>query len=1169
MLIMLSRFSALLISVILIVACQGPEELTRPSIYEGPSFGEKFFTLTCQRVAYTSSLAKREKDPNALVDVSGERYRKACRYGPEFFNAEYAELNDPKLYALFNRRDDFIESMNLIFPDNELSELQDYMVKIVDLTDTGEFPALVDRTSFALEKIVDEPTSHFALARIERRSFYRPRPVALGLLQEALHYPELRTLFNDVLRVVASDESGKPALLALGNGLSFELSTARAVDDAELDDPMHPADPDRLLNWVTDFLFETDVRFGGSKARYLVRRDWRGVPIVNLVNGIIPSPFVDSNSDGMADVDFMGEFILQSSAIAPTPFHYDATKEDPANGRDSDGRALDTQGNLVFEYLDLDKTLFAGLMRDALLIMDPAENALLKFIAAFKNVMGDRKNEVLVDRFAKRSIEFNGFDIANSPLVDFIYGVTSLVYDPALVETLSASKKLVNENPDSVAKAIQSIRNAFDSAENFPERNLKEGSILFDQILLHARKLGRTSGLVKDLLAALKDPRTKNLDQMFVNYFSYADVHILGSGDKVISESGGTTLFTRLVDRSQSDSGSNRSIQSRLFNIIADTNGMRICNKEGAKITVPGICSIPIVSSSDLCSRTYRECELFEIENVALFYLQSIARARNAQGVLQPHGKAEFRLKTENMDTVTALAVKTVGTDLILETLTGIDGMGQYPTTEALNRFMFLEELPSMLITVQDLPRDIDGELVYTAHRGSLYSWEIPHPGMSCAADDPCVFYDAFRPIAQAFADHDQEKLLLDILTVLHRHWSSETCTDNQYSDPNAENFAYGSNSVSYEPLIIWLLKESDLYPSLRQLASVVSDTINDGIPFAESLGKTLDFVLNPVIGLTTRQGADEIYYSDKQTKVEGGVPPIYLLVDSYNAMDEALDQGDEKTRTGWDEATEHLLNVFFTHDDENGGFKNKRVIPTLSLAIDLLIERIRRRSPDCSVSTECLHGGICQVNGRCSTRHHADLTFGWFSNEMRGDIERAFNSPVVAASVDLISELHKDPAAEASLNRLLYYLVDEVEDEEVFASTLTALADIVQSLLADSDIVPLLHVLSDILVKEEGFIDKAVSFLKPAVERDDKGALVRILKNSVIEQSPGESPLGTLYEIAKEMHRENPGETGPYMVEDYRRAFYEMADFVGNQKTGLVNFFTLIKNRCGGPCSK
>lgn len=1158
-------------------ACADPDAMSRPLTQEGETFGAKFFTVACQRVAYTSSLAAHAADPRLPIDVSGSRYRLACRYGAQFLAVDQTRSRDPKVAALFDYRQDFVDSIDLIFPGNELSDLQAYMVRILDLTDDGSFPAVVQKSAEAVDLARADPHMTQALARIEGRLGYRPRSVSLGILREALSYPKLQTLLDNTLELVAEGGKGHQAFGDLMAALSFELRNARRVDDASQDPPQHPAATDRAARLALDLLLTTDPAFASGSPRWLVARDWRGLARVRRTASGVAAPFVDKDSDGLADADVLGNFVTSTGKV-PSPFHHDPKAPDAAVARDAYGRALDASGQPVFDYLNLDDTLLASFARDALKLLDPAKDTLLKALQGATAVLGPRRDQVRIAPDGKDSLSYRGFDSDKAPLLDLTHGVLSVLGDPAILQTLEGLKRLFTDHESELARVLGAARKASSLVDAYPARKIDPKSTVFDELLVLVRQLVNTPGLLEDVLTALKNPATHNLDRMLANYLKYADVHVLDTArDKVVSQSGGDNLFTRVVDRKKPDSGSNRSMQARLLHIIHDTNGMLMCNKEGAKISIPLICDLPLIKNTSLCTKTYKACELFQVDNGAVFYMMSIARIRDGAGKLTNTGKAYLRLKTENMPSLIAAAVDTIGADLILETMTGIKGMGEHPTTQALNRLMFMEQMPAMLAAAQDFPKDIDGEEIHKVHKGSLYSWEIQHPGMSCSANDPCVFYDAFRPVAQAFADHDQEKLLIDILSVLHRHWSSKQSSDYQYTNPKAPNFSHGSNVVSYEPALVDVLEKSDIMRSLSAVAGVIDGLkLGDNTPFKTVLTRTARFLVDPALspGLAYRDGRTKALWSDGVTEALGGVSPIYLLADAISGIDDALDAATQETGDAWREATKEIIDLFLGTEAVAGQqgavrFSNRRIIPAATVLLDFLRARVLAHSPACTSSSQCLSGGTCLGNGRCSTQHSGDDTAGW-TKTLSADLERTLSGPLVASAADFVTVLREDPKAKSTLSDLLRHLIDEIDNGgQSFSATLTGLADLSQLLLDDDDLIPIVRVLGRALKPERGLVDTLLAFLKPAMARDQAGALTRILRNAVKEQLPGTSPAEVLLDMCKEMHRKKPGAKTPYDATDYQWALDEIRDFMGNQQTGLLKFFELIQNRCGGLCTK
>ena len=1146
------RALVVFLGVALGAASCGAPELKRPQTEDvGQSFGERLFTLACQRVAYTSSLRARAENPGAPVDVSGSRYRLACRRGPEYFDWERAREQDPKLAALFEYRDRFIGAANLIFPGDELGELQRYMLAILSLTDDGSFPTMIERSAAALDFTLDDASVPRALSRIEARQGYRPVGVALGLLREVASYPNLHGVMKSGAALIGPHGAGHQAFMDLAAGLGFELrSLKRSANPAE----------DSSIALALDLLLRTDPTFSGGSAKLLARRDRRGVALVRTEGGGLPSPFVDRDGDGLADVNQYGAFVT-SAGVAPDPFHHDPATADRAIRRDGLGRALDQGGNPVFQYADLDATLLAGLTRDAQTLVGPGRDTLLKAVAGLSGLMGQRVSRTSQNDRGEY-LRYQGFDAARSPLLDLAHGALVLLRDPYILELLQGAKELLARNEPELARGMGALLAARDAFKRHPGRKLAPDNLLFDQLAVLLQQVARTPGLMRDVVAAMRDPRTRNLGRMFANYFKFRDVHVLNaSSNRVVNANGSGALFATPVDRLAPDTGENRSMQQRLLHMINDANGMRLCNKEGARIEIPVICSIPGVSMLLGCEKTYRACDLFEVPNGAVFYLQSIT------------GKAHLRLKTENMPSVVAGAINTFGAGMVLEMMTGIDGLTDHPGPAAINRFMFMTELPLMLKSVQDLPRDIDGDLVYQAHRGTLYSWEVQHPGMSCTANDPCVFTEAFRPIAQAFADHNAEKLLIDILSVLHHHYASRESRDHLFDSPNSKNFAYGTNFASYEPAIVDALENTDLWNGIFELMVAVNQLkVGNGMPFPEVIEASARYLFDPSTTpmLHYRDGRPQAYFSDGVTPVPGGVAPINLIADAISAADKSLDAAGADILNAWSEGVSELMDAFLASDVVEGRsrFRNRRLLATGRILIDFLRERIVAHNPSCSVSGQCAGGGQCiSAIKRCTTWHVSSDIAAWTDIDLPKTLEDLLAGPVVSALTDVVASLRRDPIARESVNGLLAYLVDESRQDTTFSAVVTGVADALQILRDEESWLPLARVLGRAMDPEFGLVKAVSAFIEPALARDTAGVFVRLLGNAMQEQLPGTSPLEVLFQMAKALHRKNPAQHGAYSADDFQSALWEMRDFFGNERTGLVKFFEIINNRCGGPC--
>jgi hypothetical protein len=1110
------------------------------------TFGEKFFTIACQRVAYTSSLRGAELNPNLPVDVAGQRYRQACRYGPEFLPPD-AAARDPKVATLMSYKKPMVEAVNLIFPGSELSDLQDYMISILPLTDDDSFPAVVRKGSELIGMMEQDQDLHWALARLDSRVGYRPRDVCLGMVREMLRYDKLHPLLTTLLELTGEGGKGHQAFLDLMEAVSLELRTVQRIHDPDRPNPEHPGGKDRTLRLALDLMLSQDPAFGSSSSTpmLVVRRDWRGLARVSPTPGTstLPLPFVDSDNDGLADMDVtMGSFLTSpKDARVPRPFLWDTTKPDTAPKRDGMGRALDAAGNELYDYIDLDTTLIAALSRDAVKIMDPVKRTGTKLLIGLSALLGPRIDRNKAGE-ASETLSYKGFDTKKAPLLDFAHAALSLGRDPGIDDTLNAAVMLLKQHETETARLLGAAFDVKDLSKlaKYGSAKLDPKSNFFDDLIAVVRQIAvKDNGkLLEDLIAALADPRTKNLGGMFANYYRYRDVHQLDQSTLKVKN----PYFNTPVDRSKPDSGHDRSIQQRLQHIIANTNGMKMCSKEGAVIKLPVI-GITIAGP-------FKACELFQVDNGALLYTESIARLRAGNGNLTTTPKGYLRLKTENMPGWVATIVNTVGEDEVLKLLSGIDGLTSHPTTEALNRLMFMDPLPEGLQDVQDPAVDVDGHQVCKYHVGSLLSWEVPHPQFSCSHNDPCQFYDAIRPVVQAFADHDAEQLFLDLLTVLHRHWASRQSKTYQFTDPQKPDYATGSAVVTYEPLLVDVMEQTDLMHALNAVSPVLNTMkLDNGQLARRALSQTVAFLVDPTLsaGLTYRDGRTESKTTDGTKTIPGGVSPFYLLADAWAAKTAAIDKAktdDPTAAAAWDSATSDLIDIFLGVEGTGvkSRFQNRRLVPVGEAVVKLLRARI------------------------AAHRQNGDLA-DWLHRDLPEALELKLASPVTTRAADFLRIAEDDPPTVKAIYELVDFLIDEITNNPSFHATVTGLADMAQLLVDDDDVVPILNALGRVIEPKRKLIPLALRFLKPAIAKDTKQSLTKVLRNAYKEQAPGKSPIQTLLDLATELHRLKPGSGAAYTGPDFQEAFRQAKDFLGNQETGLEKFFEIVKSRCGGPC--
>lgn len=1148
------------------------EELQPVTRESNETFGSMFFQVFCQRVAYLESEAIYAKALSSnqatgaaatempRVDVAGDISRAACRGGSQYLPYS-AELRYPRLTALVKGRSAVIAAMDQIFPESKLGDVQDYLTAVLPLTDDGSLPTLVDKVADLVKNRLESDTElHAALALLLDRDGYLPRSTARGLLAEVAGYPGLSGLLDPLLAFAAKGGAGHTALLDLLDALGFELRAALRSDDAAQSDPQQPSDKERPMRLLLDFLLKENVVSPEATTPILVtRRDPRGAALVRAqASGTLPAPFVDKDQDGLADLDATGRFVTSDGKAAPMPFLADVKAADTAAGRDSYGRALDSQGALVYQTVDLDTTILGGLGRDALSLFELPKDIGFKLLTGASTVLGPTSQ--LTKTKGKESLTYQGYDPKQSALLDLAWGGLQALRAPSLDSTLELADTLLAKHEGKVTRLLAALLAAIDIAGRYDKAKLDPKSNLYDELVVVIQKILRkqksslSQGLLEDLLHALTDPRTHELGAMFAPYMDYADVHVFDSTGKVVDKGGGAAGFSVPVNRSLPDSGTNRSIFQRLIHLLNNTSGMALGNKAGAQVQIAGT----------KVGDPFTKNQLFYVKDAAVFFVQSIAYARDSQGKLTTTPKAYLQMNlTASMKA--ALTKLNQSEDELLATIAEIDGLTTHPTPEALAQMMFSDKLSDDLLKVMDPPADVFGHPMASYHRGTLVSWLLPFKDLACRTDKgkPCTIIDAIRPLAQAFADHDAEDLFVELMKVLHRHYPSKSSADHQFTSPKADAYATGAGGVTWEPVFAEILGRSDLLPALSALAPVIDTlTLTGSKPAAGELRTLLSFLVDPASSktLTYRDGTAVAKTTDGLTALtctdangmalSSCVTPFYLVADAVaglrKARDAARTAGDSALVDDFDDAVSDIADTFLAVEGtgESSRLKRAHFIPIARQGLKLLRDRLTAHAAKGDTAT-------------------------WLSKTLPDDIEDIFSSPVVPRAVAFLKLARKDSPMRLALFGLLAHLLDADGTPQPYRAALSAIGDVAQLLLDDARLVPLMHTLGKALERQGGIVEAALAFLKPSMAKDSQKVLPDLLKNAFAEQTPGKSALGILVDLALQVNRQKPGVSTPRAAADLGLFLTETRRFLSDAESGLTKFFELIKKRCQHkPCS-
>lgn len=1121
-----------------LIGCDQPLDTTRKGEPYG-TFGETVYRESCQRVAYTGQLAQQKAGQIQTVDVSGSLGRSVCVGGaPPPANAP------AKLSTIVAQKAALVSTVDAVAPHDFLDTLEHFMEQLLPLTDDGTMERAIASLGDLLGRMGADPDFGPALARLAIRNGYRPTKVAAGLVHTIVNYPGIDDFLGKTLSLIAPGGSAETEWKQLLTAGSMAMSTAQPV--------ANPGDSQRTLRLALNLMTSTHPDLATGSTRPLVTRDYRGLAMAATdANGKVIAPFVDANNDGLADVDSMGHFIdAKGNPLAvPSPFP-DLGATDSAR-RDAQGRALAaaTGTQTLYKYLDLDGTVFGGLARESLDIMDPTKDTALGLVYGAGALLGPRKTQtqLYMDSAGGMlgSLTYNGFDTTQSSVLDLVHAFVQLLGDPNADQSFLATSTLLSKYESPTARLIGAMLDASDRGKKHPEAMVPATSVLYDDMMPLINRILAVPGLADDLMLALEDPRMKDLAPMIARLMTSNNQidfdHANGPAYALTSNLDAVSP----VDRTKADVDYNRSLMQRIAHLIHDANGVKFCNKDNA--TALGF--------------TFAKCQMFEIDDLALFYILNMQTdASSASGSAKSGADFCGHLTTTN-------PLFTGGCSTLIGSMVGISGFGQFPKPAALNRSLFLKrgvDNNSFLNNTTDDLTCVDGDKFIDAHDKSIFAWEAPMVNAP-SGNANATFYTAIAPLVDAFAKHDEcvkrdpttmncmatqnaAKILVDLFAMLHTHWTSPQGSyfghKYQASSATMPRFSYPDNVVSYEPLLAEVLGQGDLMPALLALAPTLNTMTVDGNPASQPARPVLIatakylMMFGAAKGLAYRNGSTTTVRSDGMTPVPK-ITPYYMIADAYAGKRAALAaagaQGD-----AWKNATSSLVDQMLTVQKNTNGtwqFRNRRFRAVSLLLINFLRGRIQAHTKAGDIDT-------------------------WVHQTLTQDMTDTLGGATFAAATDFVGKVEADAAARTQLYQLLQYLVNEANNDLVFQTALTTLADQVQMFLDDPDLVPVAHVMGAAMDPQKGAVDAQLTLMNKAHAADTNKALLTILRNLYRQGADGVYPASTLADVLSELNRAAPGQGGPLSGDDYKSILHEAQGFLIDDQRGFTRFLQIVKAR-------
>jgi hypothetical protein len=1175
-----------------------------------------------------------------------------------------------RVEALGRRRTDLIRAFDATFPPDKIAvrdldnpdpgkscdmpkksqgllteALADMLGRMGDLYNDGTIPQSTRSLSRVIGAFEKSEEAQLAWSRVSARQGYRPIDTALGTARPILAYPNMRDFANASLSILSADSrpydpnarrdaEGKRILVA-GSGnaaLNKLLETAHEELLAAKPEPRAPAlvvtndanttrvilsRPRDNLEILQNVLFAEDDAFatGTAKgARFIVRRDDRGY--ARIRGGALPQPFVDQDNDGLPDVDGVGRFITGNKSIAPAPFAFPGAPQAP---RDQEGRVTVADG-LLYDYLDTSRTFAAQLVRDLKPLVNPDPEAkhetLMDLAGGIPIVLGPR--ETRTKKYdGDRKLTYDGIRTKDSPLLDLVYAMGTILGDRTGDQTLALVRELFTTQARAMARVTGATNAAFDAAQKHPEAKIPTKSTFWDENLETLAKLVKEPGLLEDIMRALAAPESQGLGNTYARFtalrdeITYDENDVNGATFNVTTKSNGPMVTP--VDRSAPITGTNRSAFFRFVGLINDTMGVTTCNKPDARVHALGL-SLPVA---------FQECEVFKIENLAAFYLDAIANAQQYSGNDEiPRGTIYLR------PSILRLAP---GITTILENSSGITGFWPAsgnivaPTPKFLNRLVFFDVKND---TKNEKTRTFVGDLQGRMGTSVCPEREIndPSPDAADASPDGKVhglrncpesqwldqrgkntiftwehfnFYEAMRPLLGAFAKHKREDLFLELTANVYRHFPGADASEDECKLPNnGKCTREGMNS--YEGLLSDALV-TDIFPALGELSKALEtmairrcdaadpttqqctqSTFVSGIDVVAAAARSaLDPDHARQIALTDRLGQVTALRNDGTTVPQ--VTPAYLMTNALHAIDVAFDRYEEQNpsdkdrRVGWRRARSQLIDQFLgtTGTPDASAFTNPSVPKMTPVLVDMIRSQLFAHCPRSFVPPY--------------------ETCAWARTELTKNAEATLAGPLTITGVDILDAIRKDPDGRRETERLLTYLVDEASNNEALANVLASTNDAVQLLRDDENLIPLFKVLAAAVdttkyddkgrIVEKSLVDAQMALLARIYgkyfdkegneicrnEIDPNQVLAKVLANAVTPIKDGEwdgqSPLEVIIDVIADVNRQDP--TQPYEGtlerKDYASVSANVIDFLTNKERGLEQFYEII-HQCTKP---
>jgi hypothetical protein len=1198
------------------------------------TISEELFRIMCKRVAFDAHRG----------ESSGVRFDDVC---DGLLDTTGALAGSPRLTALTQRRAEVVAALAQTMGDRPVTggnafvegELKAFLTSLVPFYEPPD--DVLPRASRAIADMMNQlvqpldpqglattatPAALRAqgvlekLASVGQRKGYRAANRSLGAIRPFLQYPGLDELGQRLLGLVAEGGAGHGAFLDVLRAGALELAEPAVTVAAREDTSLHVA---------LDLLLAPDdtLAQAGEGPLWVLRRD---------LNGNAQTTELGARRSDVTPY--------------PVPSRVDTLPRGPLDP------ALD-----YFRFFDASKTPLAAGMREAKKIVERAvpgqPSTLEKVGRGLRPLLGPSVARSV--QFAGKSHEFVGPDLVSGPLADLVYAIGAFARYPETADLLALLAALLEQNENAAAAPVKMMLDV----DRLADEPRFEGAKLvgvdgtpnsphewWDDVIAVGIRALKRPGLITELVSSFTVGEAAVQGQLYASWMAHRD-RVSYNGDPLTmsgpaaSQSDPNTLgaceapcytpeqialvnepvvreYSDVVDRSLPDVGMNRSLWQRTMSMIHSFNGLPLCNKKGAFLSIHGVPFLsPFLLPLGGPPPGFDECEIVQLDDSTQIFAQAML------------GTASVGLKDEITQVLAAISSPLIGsTGDIQEREAQITGFRDSPTPQSLTRFIYAPRNK----WVNDLFEPVktrDGVLLTEFEPGALFPTEVPDRN-AIVNGVAQSFITAGKPLVAAFEKHelrDDEGKLVDgymfghLMEIFHRHWSSRKstpcplsdndpvcaalgqnvrdcntgCTQSRDAGPDAKYYSPQTNLVSYEPLLIEAFTRYDFTGVLARAAADLQKITVNGTDGLTILGKFVERALTADTELRYRDGrafamtntcvmvagadgnptkpecdcpAGAVEQADKTCLmpqghtvrkgriIEGGVPPIYMLLDALKGFDNAFARTENADRQKpWRDARSSLVDQFLTAvvdplDPSKAVLQNRRA-RAMGIVVARWLEKRLRVHADA--------GDLVSWSGGLSDR-----------------FEKTFGHPLVAGALDLLDVVWSDVAAGEELAKVSAYLMDATQ-ADAFAGLMVAAADTLTFLDREPALTPIVQFAALGLAPDA--FDALDQGTKPSVERGAVSAglalthkvvnldqaptlspLGRLLANLVLPNDLGESPLETMFDATADVNRRDPYQptTQPFSAGDNREVFNQVQSFLLDTDRGIERLYKVIQNR-------